>query len=194
MMLVRILGFGSNWWARFGRDPQDRYRYTRHAAYFNSTGVKCGSKMRRHWVVPGLLRFNGVGDFNPQFPNRAVGRTFECSDLIFALGGNRILFRKNVAQSSLPDFFLLAVSSDTRGGFDFEDAGWKSRSVRPIAVSQMREKQEAMLLIRAGDWVRSGLGVWQLKASDHLPHGVALELLEDGILDSRGTAYAIHQR
>ena len=59
MMLVKILGFGSNWWARFGRDPQDRYRYTRHAAYFNSTGVRCGNKMRRYWVVPGLIRFNG---------------------------------------------------------------------------------------------------------------------------------------
>ena len=68
MMLVKILEFGSNWWARFGRDPHDRYRYTRHAAYFNSTGVRCGSKMRRYWLVPGLIRFNGVGDFNPQFP------------------------------------------------------------------------------------------------------------------------------
>ena len=47
MMLVKILGFGSNWWARFGRDPQDRYRFTRHAAYFNSTGVRCGNKIRR---------------------------------------------------------------------------------------------------------------------------------------------------
>jgi len=193
-MLVKILGFGSNWWARFGRDPQDRYRYTRHAAYFNSTGVQCGSKMRRHWVVPGLLRFNGVGDFNPQFPNRAVGRTFECSDLIFALGGNRILFRKNVAQSSLPDFFLLAVSSDTRGSFDFEDAGWRSQSVTPIAVSHLREKQEALLLMRAGDCVRSALGVWQLKVGDSLPHGAAIELLEEGILDSRVTADAIRQR
>ncbi len=91
MMLVKILEFGSNWWARFGRDPQDRYRYTRHAAYFNSTGVRCGSKMRRYWIVPGLIRFNGVGDFNPQFPNRAVGEVFECTDLVFACGGNRVL-------------------------------------------------------------------------------------------------------
>ena len=182
MMLVKILGFGSNWWARFGRDPQDRYRYTRHAAYFNSTGVRCGNKMRRHWVVPGLLRFNGVGDFNPQFPNRAVGKTFECTDLIFALGGNRVLFRRKVAQSG-PDYFLLVVSSDRFGGFDFEDAGWRSQSVTPIAVSHLREKQEAMLLMRAGDWVRSALGVWQLKVAAGLPHGASLELLEDGILD-----------
>jgi hypothetical protein len=194
MMLVKVLGFGSNWWARFGRDPQDRYRYTRHAAYFNSAGVRCGNKMRRHWIVPGLIRFNGVGDFNPQFPNRAVGKIFECTDLIFALGGNRVLFRKQAAQSAQPDFFLLAVSSDSRGGFDFEDAGWKSRSVTPIAVSHLREKQEAMLLMRAGDWVRSVLGVWQLKVSDCLPHGAALELLEDGFPDSRVTAYAIQQR
>jgi hypothetical protein len=194
MMLITVLEFGSNWWARFGRDPQDRYRYTRHAAYFNSAGVQCGSKIRRHWVVPGLIRFNGVGDFNPQFPSRSVGRTFECTDLTFALGGNRILFRKKVAQSGLPDFFLLAVSSDTHGGFDFEDSDWKARSVTPIAISHLREKQEALVLMRAGDWVRSALGVWQLKVSHRLPHGAALELLEDGILDPRGTGYALHQK
>jgi hypothetical protein len=180
MILVKILGFGSNWWARFGRDPQDRYRYTRQAAYFNSTGVRCGNKMRRYWVVPGLLRFNGVGDFNPQFPNRAVGKTFECTDPICALGGNRVLFRRKVAQPC-PDYFLLVVSSERFGGFDFEDVGWRSQSVTPIAVSHLREKQEAILLMQGGDWVRTALGVWQLKVATGLPHGVALELLEDGI-------------
>ena len=105
MILVKILEFGSNWWARFGRDSHDRYRYTKHAAYFNSTGVRCGSKMRRYWIVPGLIRFNGVGDFSPQFPSRAVGEIFECTDLVFARGGNRVLFRRKVAQSRPPDYF-----------------------------------------------------------------------------------------
>ena len=182
MMLVKILGFGSNWWARFGRDPRDRFRYTRHAAYFNSTGVRCGNRMRRYWVVPGLLRFNGVGDFNPQFPGRAVGKIFECTDLIFALGGNRVLFTRKV-DSSVPDYFLVVVSSDRFGGFDFEVPGWKSQSVTPIAVSHSREKQEAMLLMRAGDWVRSALGVCQLSVATGLSYGAALQLLEDGIRD-----------
>ena len=44
MMSIKVLGFGSNWWARFGHDPLDRYRFTRHAAYFNSTGVRCGKE------------------------------------------------------------------------------------------------------------------------------------------------------
>ena len=181
-MLVKILEFGSNWWARFGRDPQDRYRYTRHAAYFNSTGVRCGSKMRRYWIVPGLIRFNGVGDFNPQFPNRAVGEVFECTDPVFARGGNRVLFRRKVAKSCRPDYFLLAVSSDRFGALRFEGSE-RSGSLTPIAASQIGEKQEAMLLMKAGDWVRSTLGVWQLTVAPNLRHGASLQLLEDAVLD-----------
>ena len=43
----------------------------------------------------------------------------------------------------------------------------------PIAVSHLREKQEAMLLMRAGDWVRSTLGVWQLRVRQSAARGVA---------------------
>jgi hypothetical protein len=70
-MLVKILSFGTNWWARFGRDPRDPWRFTRHAAYYNSTGVRCARKVRRHWIVSGLIRFDGVSDFNPHLPNRS---------------------------------------------------------------------------------------------------------------------------
>ena len=177
MMLVKILEFGSNWWARFGHDPYDRYRYTRHAAYFNSTGVRCGSKMRRYWLVPGLIRFNGVGDFNPQFPVRALGEIFECTDLVFACGGNRVLFRRKVAQSCRPDYFLSVVSGRRFGVLNFETSDWKSESLIPIAVSHIRETQEAMLLMKAGDWVRSTLGIWQLTVAPNLRHGAALELV-----------------
>jgi len=183
MMLVKILEFGSNWWARFGRDPQDRYRYTKHAAYFNSTGVRCGSKMRRYWLVPGLIRFNGVGDFNPQFPNRVVGEVFECTDLVFACGGNRVLFRRKARQSCRPEYFLLVVSSGRFGSLSFEASGWKSESLTPIAVSHIGEKQEALLLMKAGDWVRSTLGIWQLRVAPNLRHGASLQLLEDTALN-----------
>jgi hypothetical protein len=177
MMLVKILGFGSNWWARFGRDRQDCYRFTRHAAYFNSAGLRCGSKVRRHWIVPGLVRFNGVGDFNPQFANRSVGQIFECADLVFACGGNRLLFVRKAPSSARPDCFLLAISSDKYGAFDFDDPAWKSQSVTPIAVSWLRDKQEALLLMRAGDWVRSALGIWHLNATAGGYDGSSLRLL-----------------
>jgi len=182
-MLVKILGFGSSWWARFGRDPHDRYRYTRHAAYFNSAGVRCGNKVRRHWILPGLIRFNGVGDFNPQFPSRCVGETFECTDLGFACGGNRLLFVRKAAAFVPPDYYLTAVSSDRCGPFDFHEPGWKSESVMPTAVSCLGDKQEAILLMKPLDFVRSSLGIWQLKAAVDVPHCASLELLEEQMLD-----------
>jgi hypothetical protein len=179
-MLVKILKFGSNWWARFGRDPQDRYGFTRHAAYFNSTGLYSGNKVRRHWIVPGLIRFNGVGDFNPQFPNRSVGVTFECADLEFALGGNRLVFERKVGRSVQPNYFLVVLSADHCGMFDCLASDWTTDSVQIIAVSQSGAKQEAMLLMGPLDWVRTSLGVWQLRTGPFVSHP-HLELVEDEV-------------
>jgi hypothetical protein len=170
MMRVMVISFGSSWWARFGRDPRDRYRFTRHAAYFNSTGLCSGRKVRRYWIVPGLLRFNGVGDFNPQFPNRSIGSTFECADLTFACGGNRLLFLRKIRKCPLPDYFLLVVTSERCGAFDCRNSGWKSETVLPIAVSQHRDRAEALLLMRPGDWVKTSLGIWQLTVVDRKNH------------------------
>src|SRR5260221_3647026 len=147
-MLVQIVNFGTNWWAGFGRDLGDRYRYPRHAAYYNSTGVRCGRKIRRHWVIPGLIRFNGAGDFNPHLPNRSLGCTFHCSDLTFAFGGNRLLFERKVSKSEIPERYLVALSSELHGRIDFGSDTWKS-SAAAIAVSQLREKQGVMLLMTA---------------------------------------------
>jgi hypothetical protein len=177
MMPVTVISFGSNWWARFGRDVHDRYRFTRRAAYFNSTGLRSGSKVRRYWIVPGLLRFNGAGDFNPQFPDRAIGATFECADLTFAFGGNRLLFVRRIRNCLLPDYYLLALASERCGVFDCRNSGWKSESVVPIAVSQHRDRAEALLLMRLGDWVKTSLGIWQLTAAD-TQHHAALTLTE----------------
>jgi hypothetical protein len=182
MMLVKVLAFGSNWWARFGRDPNDRYRYTRHAAYFNSTGLRSGAKVRRQWILPGLIRFNGVGDFNPQFPGRSIGATFECTDLVCAFGGNRMLFQRRANRFSRPEFFLTVISSDRFGAFDWRANDWKSDSVLPIAASQSRNGQEAMLLMNTLDWVRTTIGVWQLRPDNDLPQGAALVLIEDGLV------------
>jgi hypothetical protein len=111
-----------------------------------------------------------------------VGEVFECTDLVFACGGNRVLFRRK-AQSCRPEYFLLVVSSGRFGSLSFEAPDWKSESLTPIAVSHIGERQEALLLMRPGDWVRSTLGIWQLRVAPNLPHGASLQLLEDGVLD-----------
>lgn len=179
-MFVTILNFGCNWWSRFGRDTEDRYRYTRRAAYYNSTGVRCGNKIRRHWTVPGLIRFNGSGDFNPHFPARSIGQTFACTFPRFALGGNRVVFQNRIRGTGVPDCFLVVVSSERFGLFDFESQDWKSANTHVIAASHLRERQEAMLLMRSDGWVESTLGTWRLKLTTELAAGALLQLADQG--------------
>ena len=178
-MLVKILSFGCNWWRRFGADPDDRFRYTRRAAFYNSTGIQCGSKVRRHWVIPGLVRFNGAGDFNLHLPNRSMGQTYCCTEPVFAYGGNRVVFHNQAGSRAIPDRFLVVVSSERFGTFDFYSPDWKSRTAIPIAASQLRDKQEAMLLMNVGDWVCSNLGRWRLTPVTDLSVGAMLRLDEE---------------
>jgi len=173
-MLVNVLNFGSNWWTRFGCDPEDVYRFTCHAAYYNSTGVHCGSKVRRHWLTPGLLRFNAVGDFNPILRDRAIGRTFVCADLTNAWGGNRLLFRSQTGRSAVPDWYLVVISSGAHGRIDFTSRAWKSMFTQTIAASQLRELQETMLLMKPGDWVQTDLGFWLLNVPRAVSGGAEL--------------------
>jgi hypothetical protein len=178
MMLVKTTGFGTNWWRRFGSDPLDRLRYTAHAAYFNSTGVQCGNKIRRHWVIAGLIRFNGASNFAARDVGSCIGQTFLCSDLVVAYGGNRVLFKEKASDGTIPDFFLVVVTSDRFGLLDLHSA-WKSNEVRPIAVSHLRDQQEALLLMRIGDWIETALGRWYLTPAKQLQVGVALQLSEN---------------
>jgi len=179
MMSVKILEFGSNWWARFGQDHEDPHRYTRHAAYYNSAGIRCANKIRRHWVLPGLVRFNGVGDFNPHFPSRSIGETFWCANPVFTCGGNRILFVRRAAKNTVPNHYLVVLSSDRHGALDLGNAGWKSQSICPISISQLRDRQEALLFMEAEAWVRSALGLWRLAVRPDLPNGASLQLAEE---------------
>jgi hypothetical protein len=169
------MDFGTNWWARFGSDPADPDRYTRHAAYYNSTGVRCGRKVRRHWIVPGLIRFNGMGDFNPRRPHLSLGRTFLTSNLDYLFGGNRLLLKKRIDDNATLDYYLLVVSQDLHGHIDFKSPRWKSTTARVVAASQLRHMQEVMLLMQPGSWIRTTTGAWTLSESRAYNFGAYLD-------------------
>jgi hypothetical protein len=155
-MRVAVLSFGTNWWARSPRAA------TRFAGY-NSTGIECGSKVRRHWVVPGIVRFNGLSDF-VRWPSRqASRRCFLCSDLSSYHDGNRLLLIREIDDEVQPEAYLLTVASATHGRVDLNSQAWCAPSSRVVAASQLRERQEIMLLMRADDWLLTGRGLWQLR-------------------------------
>jgi len=98
-----------------------------------------------------------------------------------------VLFKQMVRATEAPDFYLVVISSPRFGRIDFALGDWKSESVRPIAVSDLREKQEAMLLMNPQDWVSTALGYWQLQVSPGFRYGAALQLVTDDVL-SEGIA------
>lgn len=178
MMLVKILEFGSNWWARFGREANDPWRFTRRAAYYNSAGLRCGRNIRRRWLVPGLVRFNGRSDFDPHFPLRSIGKTFCCQGLTLSPHGNRLLLEHRTVITDSPDYFLAVISSDRHGFIDFSDTESKSETAVPIAVSEFRDKQEVLILLRPKAWVRSSIGFWQLVSQPGTSNAASLQLAE----------------
>lgn len=178
-MNVRILAFGCNRWRRFGRDPQDPLRYSKHAAFYISTGIKCGSKIRRHWIVPGLIRFNGASGFGNHDINYWIGKTFSCTEPVFAFGGNRMVFEKMVGSGCTPDLFLVVVSPERFGAIDFHQSDWKSNRSYVIAASRLRDKQETMLLMTPGQWVMTSLGKWYLTPVRNLQAGAILQLSDE---------------
>ena len=171
-MRVAVLSFGTSWWAR---SPREAFRF----AGYNSTGIVCGSKVRRHWVVPGIVRFNGLSDF-VRWPSRqGSGSCFFCSDLSSYLDGNRLLLIRELADEVRPDAYLLTLASATHGRVDLNAPAWCARSSSVVAASQLRERQEIMLLMRADDWFLTSRGLWQLR----LTRGrrADLVLLADGV-------------
>ena len=178
-MLVKILGFGCNWWRRYGADTCDRFRYTKHAAFYNSTGVQCGRKIRRHWVIAGLIRFNGAAALGRYGLHSCIGQTWQCTEPVFALGGNRVVFEKKAGKGhEPPEWFLLVISADRFGSVQFESPQWKSAGANVIAASRLRDKRETMLLMQLGDWIETNLGRWYLTAVPDLQIGAALQLAE----------------
>lgn len=171
-MLIKILSVGINWWAR-SAGPVD-VAHGCQRAYYNSTGVRCGGKIRRHWISAGLISFNGVVDFNIEAPEASIGETFVCSDLTAAFGGNRLVVQAEAANSIVPDCYLVVVSSNLHGQIDFTSALQKSAFSQAIAASQLRDQQETMLIMRLGDWVQTSRGFWQLHTPNYAPSSTGL--------------------
>jgi hypothetical protein len=155
-MRLAVLSFGSNWWARSEREISRFARY-------NSSGIECGRKMRRHWTVPGILRINGKSNFGQWPPQRMLGGSFRASELSFACGGNRLLLVEKSADSRPPEFYLLTISSALHGSLDLSSPSCRSGSSIVFAASQLRERQEIMLLLEPGGWFKTAAGLWQLR-------------------------------
>jgi hypothetical protein len=163
-MYVRIINLGTNWWTMHGGDVNDPFCFRRRAAYFNAAALLCGRRLHHSAIFPGQIRFNATSGFDPEFSQRALGKTFLCKGPS-QVGGKCHLLFVGSAIGVRPDACLVTLRSSDHGAIAFDQVGWKSGNVQPISISQRASRYEAMLLLTSGDWVRSDLGRWQLNPS-----------------------------
>jgi len=164
-MYVRVVSVGTNWWAMHSCDTNDPYCFRRRAAWFNAAALMSGRRLHHSAIFPGQVRFNSRSGFDPEFPLRAVGRTFLCSGPRQFAGKMHLLFERRAA-GTVPDAYLVTLKSAEHGAIQFANPGWKSAGVQPISISLRGEKYEAMLLFGSGDWVESDLGRWLVDRSE----------------------------
>jgi len=174
-MFVTVTGFGSVWRRRFGKDQSDPRRFAR-AAYFNTTGVPVGRQIRTRPRIVGHVRFNGVGGFDPNHPLGMINNVFECAEPCVWQGQNKVLFKRMLSTPQQPDYFLVVVRSSEVGHLDVGSPSWRSEGTLLISFSECRDKQEAMLLMPAGSWLRTDLGKLVLKPFISWPWSARLQL------------------
>jgi hypothetical protein len=165
-MIVQILRCGVNWWAKHSKDPSDPLCFSRNSAYFNSTGLMFGRRLRHLFLYRGRIRFNRTSGFDPEFVERISGKTFHSPGPVSYNGSKSLLFDLP-AKGQQPDAYLATLNERDHGAIDFQDKSWRSTGVDVIAVSRFRERYEAMLLMRTNAWVCTSLGFWQVSSNSH---------------------------
>src|SRR5258708_37442619 len=105
MIRVAVLGFGSVWRRRFGKDVNDPKRFLR-SAYYNTTGVTVGGHIRTRPKLIGHVRFNGIGGVDPHCPTRMLYPGCEWEGPWIWLGQIKGLFKRLFALPPPPDYHL----------------------------------------------------------------------------------------
>jgi hypothetical protein len=112
----------------------------------------------RHRKIAGHVRFNGIGGFNPHYPQRLIGSVFECDEPQMWNGQNKVFFRRRLDHPEVPDCFLAAIRSGEFGLVSVGTDGWRSDDTYLISVSEWRDQQELLMLLPPHGWVRTEMG------------------------------------
>jgi hypothetical protein len=115
------------------------------------------------------VRFNGTSGFDPNYPSRSIRQVFECADPCIWKMQNKLLFERVLQPPTNPDLYLVVARSEQTGRLDVGYAGWRSGNTCVISFSEDGEQQETMLLMAAGSWLRSRLGMLVVEPDPRAP-------------------------
>jgi hypothetical protein len=162
-MILHCLSFGALWWLRPGDNDLDPEKFTSRAAIFNTTGFHQGSRERRSWTVPGVVRFNAgtCHEQRLQIGDMQAG-IFETPGLERCGAQNRLLLRRKVKPSVPADMVLVRVDSDSAGRIDFGQE-WRSPGIRVVAASAFSGRQQTLLLMPWSARITTEEATWRLE-------------------------------
>ena len=177
-MRVAVMGLGSVWRRRLGKSDE-RERRIAHTVYYNTTGVVVNGQLRTRPRIVGHLRFNGISGLDPNHPSRAIHRVFECAEPCIWKGQNKLLFERLVHPPARPDFYLMVAGPETIGTMDVGSAEWRSSDSWVISFSEDGERQQAMMLMAEGSWIRTKIGMFVAEPEDRTPWLAQLRLCSE---------------
>jgi hypothetical protein len=157
------MGFGSVWRHRLEKD--DALGCPTRPVYYNTTGVLVHGNVRQRPQICGYARFDTIGGFDPDHPSKMIRRVFECAEPAVWMGSNKLLFRRILPKHEPPDGFLAVARSEWMGQLAVGNEGWRSPDSWLLSLSESDGQQEALLLMSAGQWIRTSLGHFVLEPS-----------------------------
>ena len=158
-MLVAVQSFGSIWTERGASPEVDGANAVRRRAFYNTTGVRAGSKLRSRSCVYGYVRLDECSGFHPGFAERVIHRVYESEGVSVWDGRNKLFLRQLTPTGTRPDLYLFRSGSAEIGWIDRSGA-WTGRGAQVLSFSEGNAQQEALLILPAFGWVRSERGTF----------------------------------
>jgi len=158
-MLVGVQSFGSIWTERRASTAVNDANSARRRAFYNTTGVMAGSKLRCRSCVYGYVRLDECSGFHPSSANRVIHRVYESEGVSVWSGRNKLFLQQLTPAGTRPDVYLLRVGSADIGWID-RRGSWTCSGAQVVSFSEGNAQQEALLTLPAFGWVRSERGTF----------------------------------
>ena len=113
-MLVAVQSLGSIWTARGGRTDAGGTNSARRGAYYNTTGVLAGDKLRNRSCIYGHVRVDECSGFHPLFAVRLIHRVYESEGVTVRSGRNKLFLRRTARTSCGRRAWILPTVAGSR--------------------------------------------------------------------------------
>ena len=176
-MLVAVQSLGSIWTARGARKDAGGTNSARRGAYYNTTGVLAGDKLRNRSCIYGHVRVDECSGFHPLFAVRLIHRVYESEGVTVRNGRNKLFLRQLTPEGTRPDVYLFRISPTDTGWLDRAGA-WNCDAAQVVSFSEGNGQQEVLIVLPPFGWVHGTQGTFCAEPRRDRPWMAALSRAE----------------